>query len=420
MIKIRYLDECIGNCRPHHKCGSDPVTASLILGGTSLFSSFLGSSESENAMQTNIEENEKNRKFNREQAETTRQWQTAEREASQGYQSAEWDRRNEIEFQTWLRQNEYNSPQNQVKRLMQAGYNPSAMIGGSAEGLIDSSSLQPSVTPVSAPSSSPASVSTPNPVQAVQGSQAVSSLLSSVGSLISDTARAGKENAEARQLNATLTSVVKEYAEKIKSFQLENDLKELEKYRQSSTMPASIGKAFAELDKLQADIIISRRTGDLIDAQTYTEKMRKVLMDVDFDLKDQEVQKGLIFLDKYGKILDSQINESQSRAAFNYAGAYERTEAAKLHIEEQEFKKMDTDLLSLKKVFQTLDNGLKANEFKSSSLGLERKELEQLIYMIQESEKLDDIKDNWNLWNKVRRVKNLLGFDMSVGASIHN
>lgn len=416
---MKYLEFDIGNVYKSKKCGKDPITGPLIA-GASVFGSILGLEESNDAQETNIRENEKNRQFNREEAQKNRDWQTAEREASQGYQSAEWDRRNEVEFQTWLRQNEYNSPKNQVQRLMQAGYNPSAMTGASAEGLIDSSTLQPSVTPVTAPSGSPASVSTPNPVNAVQGSQSIGTLLSSVGSLISDTARAGRDSAEARQLNETLTSIVQEYAQKIRLLGFENDLKEIEKYRQSATLPASVAKAFGELDKLQADIIVSRMTGNKVEAEVYTEKMRKVLLDQDFDLKDQEIQKGLIFLDKYREMLDSQINESKSRAAYNYAGAYERTEAAKLHIEEQEFKNMETDLLSLKKVFQTLENGLKANEFKSSSLGLERKELDQLIYMIQESEKLDDIKDNWNLWNKVRRIKNLLGFEMSVGASVHN
>ena len=89
-----------------------------------------------------------------------------------------------------------------------------------------------------------------------------------------------------------------------------------------------------------------------------------------------------------------------------------------MHIAQADFTKMETDLSSLKKVAQTLENGIKANEFSSSTLGLELQDASQMFKMIQEADKLEDIKDNWNLWNYVRKVKNLLGFQMSVG--VHN
>ena len=60
--------------------------------------------------------NMSNEKINREQL----RWQTAENETSRAWQNIQNRKAEDFERETW----EYNTPENQRKRLEQAGYNP--------------------------------------------------------------------------------------------------------------------------------------------------------------------------------------------------------------------------------------------------------------------------------------------------------
>ena len=172
------------------------------------------------------------------------------------------------------------------------------------------------------------------------------------------------------------------------------------------------------MDKLNADVWLTKLQGDYIDEQTVTERFKQILSGYDIDLRNSQSKMALIELSNYEDKLKAQIRMWNASAKESLASAYEHTEAARLHVAQADFTKMETDLSSLKKVAQTLENGIKANEFSSSTLGLELQDASQMFKMIQEADKLEDIKDNWNLWNYVRKVKNLLGFQMSVG--VHN
>lgn len=61
--------------------------------------------------------NQQNNQFNAQQAAINRQFQTEEREAAQ-----EWN------YSMWQEQNEYNSPEQQYRRLIAAGMNPSTAL----------------------------------------------------------------------------------------------------------------------------------------------------------------------------------------------------------------------------------------------------------------------------------------------------
>lgn len=104
------------NFAPARKQIAPAVAAGLITGGASLLGSIFGSSSSSStareslAMQQDFarEENEKDRQFQREMLGNQQDYATS----------------------MWNQQNFYNSPQEQVKRYIQAGLNPNLMFEG--------------------------------------------------------------------------------------------------------------------------------------------------------------------------------------------------------------------------------------------------------------------------------------------------
>ena len=76
-------------------------------------------------------QNDKNRQFEREQANLQRDWN-----------EEMFNKSNAWNYEMWMKQNEYNTPENQLKRLQDAGLNPMfyGLDGSSAQGI---SSAQP-------------------------------------------------------------------------------------------------------------------------------------------------------------------------------------------------------------------------------------------------------------------------------------
>ena len=407
----------LNDFRPSFKCGA-AVVGGALAGGGALLSGLFGAAASSDAVSTNVEENAKNRTFNRQEAEKARGWQTQERVASQDWQQSEYDRRAESQYQYWLKQNQYNSPVEQAKRLSSVGLNPSGLLGASQVGLQDSSHIAPAVSPPSAPGTSPASVSTSNPVSANAAPTYFAEMVNGIGSIVKSFAGASKDSAEAKQTNELLQFKIKEFMLNNQSKELQNAYDEMRNFFTQKTLDKKIQKVGVDLDKLNADVWLTKLQGDYIDEQTVTERFKQILSGYDIDLRNSQSKMALIELSNYEDKLKAQIRMWNASAKESLASAYEHTEAARLHVAQADFTKMETDLSSLKKVAQTLENGIKANEFSSSTLGLELQDASQMFKMIQEADKLEDIKDNWNLWNYVRKVKNLLGFQMSVG--VHN
>lgn len=69
-----------------------------------------------------------NRKAVREQRRN-REWATKERLAQQEWQEQQWDKAAQWNLEQWNRQNEYNSPAQQVQRMLAAGLNPLSLTG---------------------------------------------------------------------------------------------------------------------------------------------------------------------------------------------------------------------------------------------------------------------------------------------------
>lgn len=95
----------------------DPGTATLVTGGLSALTGFLGSGMSNKSVKRSIkaakEINQINNEFNASEALKNRDFQTSEREASQ-----QWN------LDQWNRENAYNDPSAQRARVEAAGFNP--------------------------------------------------------------------------------------------------------------------------------------------------------------------------------------------------------------------------------------------------------------------------------------------------------
>lgn len=95
----------------------DPGTATLVTGGLSALTGFLGSGMSNKSVKRSIkaakEINQINNEFNASEALKNREFQTSEREASQ-----QWN------LDQWNRENAYNDPSSQRARMEAAGFNP--------------------------------------------------------------------------------------------------------------------------------------------------------------------------------------------------------------------------------------------------------------------------------------------------------
>lgn len=220
MIKIRFLDQDIGNYRYRQKCGVDPATYLISSLGSSVLSgaaSIFGQQEANDANMESLarqmafqrEENEKQRVWQREENATNRQFESEQAEIARSEQnrywheqfdtsSAEWYNQQNRVMQNWYEQQAYNSPANQVARARAAGFNPSAV--SNQGGLQDSSVIlqSPSVPSVSMPSGSipsgsstgPSLSGSPSAIPMQNTFSGVADMLRSIGSFVGELSKA--------------------------------------------------------------------------------------------------------------------------------------------------------------------------------------------------------------------------------------
>lgn len=339
------------------------------------------------------------------------QWQSQENEKNRQFQRDMFHEQFQAQQEEWDRQQNYNSPVNQVVRAQAAGFNPSATLAGGQGGLVDSTITIPSP---SVPSG--ASTGTGSPVPAARIGFA--DMIRSVGSVIKDVSSAGLDDTNRRLINETMS-------ETIYGMRLDNATKEINK--------AILGIAFeisdktkqnrildlnAQFDKTMTVIALTKSQTDTEVVKAALTKAEEIKAYAEANLSDANAKSVIACIDAKVNLLREQAKTEQARQSELYASAYEHTEAAKLNIKQQDFVGMQTDLVSLKKVFQDISNKIHANELKASDIGLEQKSLENLIYQIEQSKRLDDIRNDWNLWNQVRRVQNVLGIGVNVGVGV--
>ena len=410
------------NFVPQRKCGAE-ILAAGITGGLGLFGTMASIDEQDNALTQNLRENEKNRQFNHNEAQLQRDWQSSEWDKQFEKQSEEWYKQNQfnqdLSYQYWLKEQNYSSPTEQIKRLNAAGLNANALFNdGNIGGLAPAASIPsaPSSISHSVPSAAAASISTSNP--AVASSKA--DMIRSVGSFISDISKVYTENKKLQPEIDLLLANVKNQELISEGVRLDNAFK-------SVSFSSRADKAKNEMLASTIQLAILDNTKENISEDTLLKIQERhkaaseiLLNELQSDKVSYEAALVLKNVMAFDKRLGMEMRIGESEVSRNNAAAYESTEAAKLHVKQQDFTQMETDLTSLKKVFQTLQNGIEANNFSSSTIGLEKAQLDYLIFSIEKAQKLEDLKNNFNLWNQIRRVKNLLGFDIGVnlGANV--
>lgn len=415
------------------KCGIGLGTAALIGGiasGVGATAAGLSSAAaSNNAVSTNKEENEKNRQFNSEEAEKARQWQSEQWQNQFDQQTEEWYKQvgfaNEEAQNYWIQQQQYNSPLAQVNRLQDAGLNPAAAISNQTFGGTGLSAAPVSVPSPSVTSAPSASVGLSNPAAQTDSATAFGSVAQGLASIIKSVSAFGKDSAEVSEITTLLEGKFKKLMNDIDMQELSKSLMTVDLYVKQHSKDAQVQQYNHNLQKTLSEIAVNWENASYFGEKSVSERLNQVVLDMAGKVKFEEWLQAKALTDRIAEIVDNRVNlgkeqikTEQAKQQELSASAYEKTEAAKLHVEQQDFTKMETDLTSLKKVFQTLQNGIEANNFRSSVLGLERQEADQLFHLIETADKLEDIRNDWNLWNSVRRVKNLLGFQMNVGANV--
>lgn len=339
------------------------------------------------------------------------QWQSEENEKNRQFQRDMFNEQFQAQRKEWDRQQAYNTPVNQVARANAAGFNPSVTLAGGQGGLVDSTISLPSPSVPSGSSFAPGS-----PIQAQR--IGFSDMIRSVGSVIKDVSSAGLDDVNRRLINDTMS-------ETIYGMRLDNATKEINKallgitYEiNNKTKQNKILDLNAQFDKTIAVIALTKAQTDTEVVKLALTQAEEIKAYADANLSQAEAQSVIACIDGKVNLLREQAKTEQARQSELYASAYEHTEAAKLHISQQHLTNMQSDLTSLKSVFQSLDNAIKKNQVRLSDIGLEQKEVENLIFQIEQSNRLEDIKNDWTLWNKIRRIQNILGIGVTVG--IHN
>lgn len=118
----------------------------------------------------NAEQNELNREFNSQEAAKQRDFEAQQAELANKFSSDEalkaFQRSSKFAVDMWNKENEYNSPNQQLKRLTDAGFNPNIFGGDNTAGSVGSvassvpSASMPHGSSASAPSSIPMSAPT--------------------------------------------------------------------------------------------------------------------------------------------------------------------------------------------------------------------------------------------------------------------
>ena len=292
----------------------------------------------------NARENQKNRDFNSFEAEKQRKWQSDEWSRQFEAQRSEWynqlSAQQDAQYQQFLREAEYNSPQNQVARLAQAGLNPSAVLGqNGSTGLVSAatgnvhSSPSPSVPTGGTVSGASASASSPIPMQnPLQG-------LETVGSFMRDVAQATKDT-------TLLEPMVRLMVSQIYGQDLQNSLLETENFIKQANLPASIGKAYAEYEAALMDVTLKKSIDENYKADTLVKKAEELLKKAQAKCSDEQFKVLEFQVQHQLETWQADMKVKSSQAASNYGSAAYTNAMAASENAIREFKTKNAELLN--------------------------------------------------------------------------
>lgn len=289
---------------PDHLCdvfGAGSFLGSAVSTAGEIYTNERNISEEKKENQRNrdwqSEENQRSRDFSSEEAEKQRNWSSDEWQRQFNAQRDEWYNQLQAQYgaqwDQFLRESEYNSPQNQVQRLSEAGLNPSAVLGANLGGLVSASrgsipSSSPSVPTGGTVSGASASASTGSPSTGSVGLANNPFRMSDFGSLVRDLADAAKTN---KTLEPYLNNLLADTQLKLSQAGLQESLKETQdvtNYILSKTKNTKVKQATADYVLTLADIAVKASQGKLYDQQalfyaqeTYLSKVKRKLSKVE-------------------------------------------------------------------------------------------------------------------------------------------
>lgn len=324
---MKYKFDLINPYSPRSKCGAEALIGAGLGLGSSIFNGISTSSTNASNRKWTSVENEKNRQFNSRESQKQRDWAHDEWLSQFNKQSQEWYNQQatlqEQQWQNFLRQADYNSPRNQVSRMADAGFNPSAAFSQGSSGLVSAATgnianvPSPSVPTGGTVSGNAASASPVSPLNA----PAPQVDLGSLGSFLANAGKAYNENKKLRpeidSMLANIQNVIADTANK----ELLNIAQTMENDILEQTKNAKVQKSWQDLKLAFVETNLKMAQGELVQAQTLHEYVNKYLDECKANLTVEQYMQACIYTANMQKILDSEINLNNQKASESGANA---------------------------------------------------------------------------------------------------
>lgn len=330
-------------------------------------------------------ENAKNRSFNSSEAQKQRDWQSEEWLKQYNIQREEWYNQQQQLLknnqQQFLFEAEYNSPRNQVQRMSEVGFNPSAALS-SGGGLISAATgNMQNVGSVSVPSGGTVSGSS-----AQSGSSTISPGsnpldVSVYGQLAKDLAQAAKDNA---LLEPTVQNLLADYDLKLLTGQEKELLIAFQALKNDilhQTKDTEIKKCFADLENAYMDLKIAKIQGENFSADTLLKHSQRLLNVANMKLSHEQYKKLVFEVSHLDEQWQNQIANWKAQRSEQYASAASQSSAAgyyralnKTEDEIREFKRRYNHYLSEYQKFSSY--------------------LEEVNYVVRSATKSEEIRSN--------------------------
>lgn len=216
-------------------------------------------------------------------------------------------------------QNQYNAPSAQVRRLLQAGINPSSVFGGQGQVAVStmgSSSPPPqsAASPIVSPVPAGANAS---PVGIPQG--ITPGITHEFSQMVRNIAEARKLGADTSRIENLLNYEISDFEASIAGKKLANELLGIQSYIAENTKNYQVAKSANELLRLIADIKNVNADTSLKVAQEARERAEKLLADAKKSLTDKQYEELKLKVDNWMTEFNTRMNNIRSDTARNYS-----------------------------------------------------------------------------------------------------
>lgn len=328
-----------------------------------------------------------------------RDWQSSEADKARAWSRLEWNRQHYINKQDWYEQseynykhlyemyerqlegqrnewqyqfdktNEYNTPLAQSKRLQEAGFNPSAVLGNTsgATGMASA----PSVSTPSPSSGSNVSKLAEMVPQILAGTPQTSTphgevdWLSKAVSQMSDAFRSlvdsGVKSSDIEYLQKSMTDRLGLALSQKDAQQLVNDAQRLDNLFQQENMPNRAKKLWLECKKLSSSVAVNEALEENYNADSDLKRLQGLFTELCTDNKVLEngilSNELLTWFDNFESVLENR----RSQNADNYADAFKKRAEG---VSENELRSLRADFLQMQgEYYKALGHGTRLDNW---------------------------------------------------------